>query len=179
VSGGGRNGWLLLRRRERRRCRRVRDHGGWSNFWRRGRKSWLCLGRRRLCGRCERFRLEWRDRSWRFLRQRRLCGNDWRRDRYRRDGNRRRRRLGGRWHFDARRDRNRRRNSDMWIGSRNGDGLTRLGSDGLLSDGRWGRSGRSDLGLEFPDDALQSCDLFRVFLGQVVDLFAKSGLPNK
>jgi len=33
--------------------------------------------------------------------------------------------------------------------------------------------------LELTDDALQFCELFGVFFGEVGELFAESGLPNK
>jgi hypothetical protein len=39
--------------------------------------------------------------------------------------------------------------------------------------------GGGEFGLELTDDALQFGELFGVFFGEVVELFAESGLSNK
>ena len=63
-------------------------------------------------------------------------------------------------------------------GSRNGNRLASFWAGRLF--GGWCSSRRccSELGLEFADGALQFCELFRVFFGEIVQLFAKSGMPD-
>jgi hypothetical protein len=57
--------------------------------------------------------------------------------------------------------------------------LWRLGGDGFFGGGGCGRRGGGEFGLELADDALQFRELFGVFFGEVVELFAESGLPNE
>ena len=131
-------------------------------------------------GGCEWFRLQRGGWCWRFLWY--LRGNDRRSYRYGRDGCglglfdrdgnwRRWLRLDRRLYLDARGHHGRRRNVRLWKGSRNRDGLTNFGGGG-------GRSGCSNLNLEFTDGALQFGELLGVFFGEVVQLFAKLGVPD-
>lgn len=66
----------------------------------------------------------------------------------------------------------------LWERSRNGDGLTSFGGVGLLGGRRDGRSGSSSLNLEFPYGTLQFGELLGVIFGEVVQLFAKLGIPD-
>jgi hypothetical protein len=111
----------------------------------------------------ERFWLEWlgldgHGQGWRLLR-RRWSGRNWWSDCYRR----------GRHDWGG----------DLWEGSGNGDGLRRLWGGRLFGGEVCGRRGGGEFGLEFTHDALQFCELFGVFFGQVGELFAESGLPNE
>jgi hypothetical protein len=49
-------------------------------------------------------------------------------------------------------------------------------SGGLLGSGRWGRNSGGELGLEFADGALEFGELLGVFVGEIVQLFAKLGV---
>jgi len=54
-----------------------------------------------------------------------------------------------------------------------------FGGDGFLGGGCCVRRNCGKLGLELADGALQLCEPLVVFFGEVGELFAESGLPNK
>lgn len=65
------------------------------------------------------------------------------------------------------------------MGARNRSGRVNLLCDGLLGSGRWGRNCSGNLSLEFTDSALKFGELLGVFVGEIVQLFSKFGLPYK